>query len=124
MTNYCDNECQRKHKPAHKETCKELQLGLALRRVALILHEAYLTFRENTFDTPIKRIVSQPHMLTVYDGNQAQNVTYFIPFPNNLAQNNRPDKMALLTAWVCNEPYAFLHPLLAKLLKGLTSRLH
>lgn len=116
VVRYC-NDCQNQDQIAHKQTC-DTELGLALERVAHILQEAYLAFHENTFDTPISQVISAPDKLTVYDGDQAQNATYFTAFPNHLVQSSRADKMALLTAWACNEPYAFLHPLIVKLLRG------
>jgi hypothetical protein len=63
-------------------------------------------------------VVNGAQSLTVYDGNQQLNTGYFTPFPNNMVQNNQV-KVALLTAWACNEPYAFLHTLIMKLLQGL-----
>lgn len=121
-TRYCNGSCQDQDKTVHKQIC-DRELGLALERVAQILQGAYLAFRENTFDTPIREVISALDKLTVYDGDQAQNTTYFTAFPNHLVQNSASDKMALLTAWTCNEPYAFLHSLIVKLLRGSYFRL-
>ena len=79
-TKYCNGTCQDLDKAAHKQTC-DRELGLALERVAQILHVAYLAFRENTFDTPIRQVISVADKLMVYDGDQRRNNTYFNPFP-------------------------------------------
>ena len=118
-SNYCDGDCQNQDWSVHKDVCKDAQLGRALQRIAQILHEVHLTFRKNTWDTPIKQIVNGAQTLTVYDGDQMQNLTYFTPFPNHLVQNDVHVKMALLTAWAYDEPYGFLHSLIVKLLQGI-----
>lgn len=119
VPNYCNGNCQSQNWSVHRDTCKDTQLGQALERVADVLHEAYLSFRENTWDTPVDQIVSDSRTWTVYDGDQSLNTTYFTEFPDHLVQSDRQAKMALLTAWTCNEPHAFLHSLLVKLLQGM-----
>jgi hypothetical protein len=116
---YCDRVCQRKDWLLnHRDECKDNQLGDALQRVAEIVHEAYLTFRENTWDTPIERIVVHSRGLTIYDGDQRLNTRYFTAFPTNTVGDDIEVKKSVLTAWACEEPYAFLHNLTMALLKG------
>lgn len=119
---YCSSTCQTQHWATHRDTCKDIrkdiQLGRHLQRVADILHEAYLNFRENTWDTPIERIVVHSWGLTIYDGDQRLNTRYFTAFPNNIVGNDVGVKMSVLTAWACDEPYVFLHNLTMALLKG------
>ena len=115
---YCSSTCQTQHWATHRDTCKDIQLGRHLQRVADILHEVYLNFRENTWDTPIDKIEVHPDHLTIHDGDQRLNTRYFTVFPNNFIGNDYEVKMAVLTVWMCVEPYAFLHNLIMPLLKG------
>lgn len=118
---YCDGACQGQDWPNHRDDCKDNQLGDRLQRVAEIAHEAYLTFRENTWDTPKDRIEVHHDSLTIYDGDQRLNTRYFTAFPNNIVGNDDGVKMSVLTAWACDEPYAFLHNLTMALLEGKIS---
>lgn len=115
---YCDGVCQGHDWPNHRDDCKDNQLGDALQRVAEIVHEAYLTFRENTWDITIDRVEVHDDSLTIHDGDLRPNTRCFTAFPNNLIGNNYEVKMAVLTAWMCNEPYAFLHNFIMKLVQG------
>ena len=122
---YCGGVCQRQDWLLnHRDVCKDNQLGDALQRIAEIVLEAYLAFRENTWDTPIDRIEVHDDSLTIYDGDQRLNTTYFTAFPNNIVGDDREVKMSVLTTWVCEEPYAFLHNLTMALLKGEISSIY
>ncbi|KAJ4339121.1 hypothetical protein N0V95_007873 [Ascochyta clinopodiicola] len=105
--------------PEHKVICKDTQLERTLARVAEIVHEAYLTFRENTWDGVIKKVEDKEDVLIIHDGNLVASKDWFRKFPYDVVPSNKRTKMAVLTAWMCNEPYAFLHLLIKKLLEGL-----
>lgn len=116
---YCNRDCQQQDwKLNHRDACKDNQLEDALQRVAEIVLEAYLTFRENTWDTPIDRVEVCSRGLTIYDGDQRLNTRYFTAFPNNIVGDDEEVKKSVLTAWACEEPYAFLHNLIMSFLKG------
>ncbi|KAH7402115.1 hypothetical protein DE146DRAFT_735384 [Phaeosphaeria sp. MPI-PUGE-AT-0046c] len=115
---YGDKGCQALDWAKHKATCKIMQLENKLSRIAVMIHEAYLTFRENTWDTPIKRIEERPDALILHDGEQALKQQHFIDFPHKLI-NNPQSKMAVLCTLTCNEPLAWMHDLLEGLIKGL-----
>jgi hypothetical protein len=114
---YCSEECQLKDWSMHKVACKDLQLDKQLSRVAEIAHQAYLTFREDTWDTPIVKIEDTEDALVTYDGDQTLNKNYFVDFPHYLIKNQRV-KMAVLCMLVCNEPLAWMHRLIEALVKG------
>ncbi|XPT02368.1 hypothetical protein M3J09_011487 [Ascochyta lentis] len=116
---YCGKDCQTKDWPAHKTSCKDFQLERRLARVAEIVHEAYLTFRENTFDGVIEKIEDGEDVLVIHDGNPWNNEQYFTKFPHKLVSSSRRAKLGVLTAWTCDEPYGFLNMLIVKLLEGL-----
>ena len=117
---YCSKSCQTKDWKEHKVICKDMQLQKILSRVAEIFQKAYLDFRENTWDTPIVKIQERPDEIFIYDGDQSKNTKLFIDFPHHLIQNEQV-RLAVLTAWMCNEPLGFLHDLIEKLLKGQKS---
>tara|TARA_R110002003_G_scaffold110_5_gene9291 strand:+ start:4780 stop:5205 length:426 start_codon:yes stop_codon:yes gene_type:complete len=114
---YCGRECQAKAWPEHKITCKDVQLEKHLSRAAEIAHQAYLTFREDTWDTPIAKIEDTEDALIIYDGDQSLNKDYFVDFPHHLIKNRRA-KMAILSMMMCNEPLAWMHNLLQGLVGG------
>ena len=106
--------------PAHKKTCKDAQnaiLEKKLTRVAEISQQAYYDFRENTWDTSIIKIEDRDDALVIYDGDALKKKKYFIEFPQHLIANDRTKK-AVLCAWVCNEPMAWMHDTLVGLLEG------
>jgi hypothetical protein len=112
---YCSKDCQKSDFLKHKGVCKDIQLEKSLERAAVIIQQAYLKFRENTWDTPVIKIEDTGHALVVYDGMTPSKSTYFVDFPNHLI-NNEKDKMAVLCTWVCNEPFAQMHSMLRELL--------
>ncbi|KAJ4364665.1 hypothetical protein N0V83_009262 [Neocucurbitaria cava] len=114
---YCCRYCQTKDWPNHKIICRNTQLEKTLVRVTDIVQTAYFTFRENTWDTPITTIEEEGNELLIYDGDQKNNATYFVKFPIHLIKN-KGVRMAVLTAWMCAEPLAFMHNLIMKLLDG------
>jgi hypothetical protein len=85
---------------------------------AEIIQEAYITFRENTWDTSIVKFEDQGDTLVLHDGDPWKNPRYFIKFPYNVVPSDRQTKLSVLTVWTCEEPYAFLCTLIMKLLKG------
>jgi hypothetical protein len=97
--------------PEHKITCKDVQLEKHLSRAAEIAHQAYLTFHEDTWDTPIAKIEDTKDALIIYDGDQSRNKDYFVNFPHHLIKN-RQAKLAILSTMMCNEPLAWMHDLL------------
>ncbi|KAF2134014.1 hypothetical protein P153DRAFT_392636 [Dothidotthia symphoricarpi CBS 119687] len=115
---YCQKECQVRDWPNHKVICKAQRLEQAIERMANITHQAYLTFRENTWDTPIEKIEDKEDELVIFDGDQKLNLRNFTPFPDKLVKNDRT-KMAMLCMLICNEPLAFMHSLITKLLRGV-----
>jgi hypothetical protein len=62
---YCGKECQSRDWPKHKAICKDVLLEQALDRVAAIIHQAFLKFRENTWDTPIIKIEDKEDELII-----------------------------------------------------------
>ena len=117
---YCGPDCQRQHWSSHRDACKDNQLEAALQRVADVILEAYLGFRENTWHIDIEKIEvdEDTHTLTVYDGNR-QNPEYFTKFPNHLVEGNAQLKAKMLSAWHGSEPYGSLHYLTMRLLHGM-----
>jgi len=104
----------------HKKACmsvQDLRLGKTLERVAGLVQEAYYNFRENTWETPIVKIEDRDDALVFTDGVMLNKTKYFLKFPQHMITSQRT-KTAMLCAWVCNEPLAFMHHLVAKLLQG------
>ena len=117
---YCGTNCQKKDWPTHKKACisaQDLRLGKLLERVAGLVQEAYYNFRENTWETPIVKIEDRDDALVLTDGVMLNKTKYFLKFPQHMVTSQRT-KAAMLCAWVCNEPLAFMHELVAKLLQG------
>lgn len=55
--------------------------------------------------------------LVIYDGDQMKNTGYYVPFPRELIKNKHT-RMAVLTAWMCEEPTAYMNDFSTKLLAG------
>ncbi|UPX17777.1 uncharacterized protein EKO05_0008115 [Ascochyta rabiei] len=121
---YCSKDCQAKDWSAHKVLCKDTQLERKLARVAEVVHEAYLTFRENTWDGVITKVEDKEDALIIHDGNNWGNPQHFTAFPHDVVPNSRRAKLGVLTAWTCDEPYAFMDTLIVKLLDGLNVDMH
>ncbi|KAH6868789.1 hypothetical protein BKA58DRAFT_201121 [Alternaria rosae] len=118
---YCSKVCQVKDWSAHKKACKDAQntnFEKKLARVAEIVQQAYYKFRENTWDTPVIKIDDRDDALLIYDDVMLNKKKYSIDFPHHLGTNDR-SKKAILCAWACNEPMAWLHDTLVGLLEGL-----
>lgn len=88
-----------------------------MERAAAILQQAFLNFRENTWDTPIAKIDIKEDALVIYDGVQPTKQKYFVDFPHQLVKG-KETKMAVLCTLACNEPLAWMLSLLRELLKG------
>lgn len=114
---YCSPECQKKDWSKNKLVCKDLELERKLERVAAIVHKAYLNFREDTWDTPINRIVVKAGEIIKFDGDQTEDTRFFLKFPSQMIKNENM-RSAVLTSWMCNEPLVFMFNLLKKLLGG------
>lgn len=117
LQHYCGQDCQKKHWAKHKLECKDLYIEHALKRVAHILHEAHLKFRENTWDRVIDKVVTTPDEIRVYLGMETDELP--IKFQHGL-MDDEESKMAVLTNEVHGYSTAVLHDLLESLLKGLS----
>ncbi|KAI4649688.1 hypothetical protein J4E93_004008 [Alternaria ventricosa] len=107
--------------PIHKKACKDAQnvnLEKKLARVAEVIQQAYYDFRENTWVQPVIKIHDRNDALVIYDESMSEKKKFFVDFPHHLVTNVR-SKKALLCAWSCNEPTAWLHDTIVGLLEGL-----
>lgn len=102
----------------HKSICKDNQLEKTLARVADIVQKAYLNFRENTWDGLIIKVEDTDEALILLEGDILNTPGWFRPFPHDKMPANERTKNGVLTAWVCDEPYAFFYPLIQNLLHG------
>lgn len=114
---YCGTACQKTDWSSHKTNCKGTHLEKGLERAAGLIQQAYYQFRENTWETPIIKIEDREDVLVFQDGDMLKKTKYFLTFPRHLGLSERT-KAAMLCAWVCNEPLAFMHDVVADLLKG------
>ncbi|CAA9963941.1 zf-MYND domain containing protein [Pyrenophora teres f. maculata] len=118
---YCGAACQKNDWPTHKTACKaaqDMRLEKSLARVADIIQRGYYEFRQNTWDTPILKVEDRDDALVITDGVMLDKSKYFISFPQHMVTSERT-KAAMLCAWMCNEPLAFMHDLVTDLVKGL-----
>ncbi|KAE8859120.1 hypothetical protein PTNB73_08600 [Pyrenophora teres f. teres] len=118
---YCGAACQKNDWPTHKTACKaaqDMRLEKSLARVADIIQRGYYEFRQNTWDTPILMVEDRDDALVITDGVMLDKSKYFISFPQHMVTSERT-KAAMLCAWMCNEPLAFMHDLVTDLVKGL-----
>ncbi|KAL7776992.1 hypothetical protein CFE70_007413 [Pyrenophora teres f. teres 0-1] len=118
---YCGAACQKNDWPTHKTACKaaqDMRLEKSLARVADIIQRGYYEFRQNTWDTPILKVEDRDDALVITDGVMLDKSKYFISFPQHMVTSERT-KAAMLCAWMCNEPLAFMHDLVTDLVKDL-----
>jgi hypothetical protein len=114
---YCSKKCQHDDWSKHKGVCKDIRLENSLERAATTVQQAYLKFRENTWDTPIIKVEDTADTVDVYDGVTPSKPKYFVDFPRHLVKNEEA-KMAVLCMLACNEPLAQMHTMLRGLLRG------
>jgi len=118
---YCSKICQKKDWPTHKKACNDAQnanLEGKLARVAEIVQQAYYDFRENTWDLHLVKIDDGDDALVVYDGEVPERSHPFTAFPQHLFSNEQT-KHAVICMLMCNEPLAWMHSIIYKLLKGI-----
>jgi len=120
--NYCGKACQAKDWPSHKKACKDAQnlyLKKALARTAEIAQQAWYVFRQNTWDTPIRKIIGGDDALVIYDDVMLNKTKYFLKFPDHLVTREQTKK-AMLCAWCCHEPLAWMQILITAFIQVKT----
>jgi len=115
-TVYCSKKCQVDNWPAHKRICKDLQLEKVLERTADIIKQAYLKFRENTWDAHVFKIEVKKNELVTYD-YVPKHAPLFPPFPDHLITDDDV-KAAVLCYLTCTEPFVNMEALFTQLLQG------
>jgi hypothetical protein len=85
-----------------------------------IVQQAYYGLCQNTWGTPFIKIDDRSDAWIMYDDDMLRKTKYFLNLLNHLITNRRTRK-AILYAWVCNKPLAWMYNLAAKPLKGGTS---
>jgi hypothetical protein len=114
---YCGEPCQSKDWHSHKKVCKVMQREKTLGRVAELVHEAYLTFRENTFDTSTLKIEEIMDALVMRNGYLTARTKSFVDFPRHIMKDDAMRKA--VPCWLsCHEPFAWMHSLIRKLVEG------
>ncbi|EUC38463.1 hypothetical protein COCCADRAFT_32403 [Bipolaris zeicola 26-R-13] len=106
--------CQKNDRPNHKNACKDAQLEKALTRIAEIARQAYLNFRETTWDIPVVRIDQVPDGLEIHWADKTKSSSHFSNFPAHMATSQNVREAALV-AMHCDEPQAHLHGLIKAL---------
>lgn len=114
---YCGQVCQKNDRPNHKNACKDAQLEKALTRIAEIARQAYLNFRETTWDIPVVRIDQVPDGLEIHWADKTKSSSHFSNFPAHMATSQNVREAALV-AMHCDEPQAHLHGLIKALTEG------
>jgi len=93
-----------------------MQLEKTLETIAGLVHEAYLAFRENTFDTPFVKIEETDKALLIYDAPSVED--YFVTFPHHVVGLDERVKTAAVCMMACQAPYAWMYEMLLGLIQG------
>lgn len=117
-TFYCNIDCQRRGKDAHKAKCGRLFRRRHILRAARTLKLAALTYREIVYDVNVTRIELLHGVLFLHNDTPVTRVTR-CEFPHHLFHDNRHKEAALLA---CQDipMTALLHRLAFLLCAGLS----
>ncbi|PWY83853.1 hypothetical protein BO94DRAFT_599308 [Aspergillus sclerotioniger CBS 115572] len=118
-TFYCSRDCQKAHRPAHKDHCKTMLHRKKLLRTAIILKAAFLGYREIEFDVELSKIEQRGRFLYLSDNQKNLNIPPKRgPFPEHLTTNPE-HREAALTWFQCLAACCLSSRLMKKLLAGI-----
>lgn len=115
---YCSETCQLSAWKNHRYICKQLATRKQLYRAGQIVQDAFLAYREKTFDLRITRVEKKENEIHLYEGAYGDKEP-LVPFPADLV-DNAEDKKMVLTWSTCSEAVGRMSKLLKDLLRGIT----
>jgi hypothetical protein len=119
---YCGTECQKTDWENHKLPCKRIELDQpenveklekVMKRAAITIQEAFLDFREKTWDIPIVKIENSAKGVVIHEAAHVGDLKYFVDLPHGIV-NNQPTQVAVICALACNQPWAWMHDIIRK----------
>jgi hypothetical protein len=114
-TYYCSKTCQAANFQDHKAICRVANARKRLYRGALLVQQAFYTFREAAFDVQIPTFWKEGSTIHLYAQTTGEGPLY--PFSNQLSMNEE-DKKAILTWNACGDAAAYMSKLVEKVLDG------
>ena len=84
-----------------------------------MIQDAYLAFRENTWNDTIKKVEDREDALIIHEGDLRESPQGFVTFPDDIVPDNKLARLGILTSWSCDEPYTSLATLIEKFLHGM-----
>jgi hypothetical protein len=115
VTKYCTVVCQKNNWPHHKVSCGRQGIELVVYRAGQLLQDLFFVMREATYENEIASIEEEGNNLIIQDAPVV--VGKRTPFPNHLMRTALQKNMAL-SAFTCEEPFAFFHDILVQMLAG------
>jgi hypothetical protein len=116
---YCSAACQKKNWLVHKISCGKDGINLVVHRAGQLLQDLFFIMREATYENEITGIKEEGNILIIQDAPIVAGKP--TPFANHLMHNASQKKMAL-SAFTCEEPFAFFHDVLVQMLAGNSVR--
>jgi hypothetical protein len=114
---YCRTHCRSKTPAEYDDAILEKKVE----RVASILKEAYLTFRENTWCSVLRKVEDKGDKLVMTMDYGVNNPAHFVRFPSHLLPPGEHVKAGILMSTRCDEALARTHFLSVKLLQSKSS---
>lgn len=118
---YCSKECQKKHRPDHKEYCDRILQRRKIFRAGHLLKQAFLTYKEAFYEQEIAGVEIKNGIFTVLRPkgfHQKKGVRgTWGPFPEGVTKNDT-EREAALSIEQCDTAIALTGPLCKKILQG------
>ena len=115
---YCSQTCQQSAWKDHKYTCKQLVARKQLHRAGQLVQDAFLAYREKTFDLRVTRVEKNGNEMHLFEGVYGDKEPQ-VPFLADLVDNDE-DKKMMLTWFTCSEAVGHMSKLAKDLLQGMT----
>ena len=123
---YCNALCQKGHWQAHKQTCLALRQRKILFRAGDTAQRVFYLYRRELFDKKFKVVEHEGNDIVLHEEDYGDGYRLnpfealeqcLEPFPDILFKEKR-DKEAVLTHNACTDALAYIHQLIAIMLRG------
>ena len=113
---YCDTECQKGHRAAHKANCKTRQHRRIIYRAGETAQQLFYVYRKLVFEKLIVKMERMADEVLLYE-EKYEDTYPFVQFPATLFTNEK-EKQAVLAYLACDDALIYMHRALEAMLEG------